>query len=394
MGAPMARHLLEAGHEVTVHNRTREREQPLAELGAARAASPAEAAVGAEAVLTCVSDTPDLLEVLFGDGGAAEGLAAGAVFCRLLDDLAHRHGRDGRSPRGARHRPGRRAGVGRIGGRRAGHADHLRRRRAAGRRGARPVLETFGSRITHLGPAGSGQLAKAVNQVMIAGTYATVGEGIALAEAAGLPLDALVEALGQGAAASWVLENRAANMIDNSYPLGFKVQLHRKDLGIALDEAARLGAPDGGLQPRRRRGGRADRRRARRRGRQRAGPGAPASRRRLTPRDPHAERAGRAPGAGRHPGTRLRHLPERRRRRGARRTARPRHLPWRLRRRPDGRHGGGLDAAPVAAWRPPADDGGTLDDRRAADAPPAGSDARAARRPDADPASRASPWPP
>ena len=108
---------------------------------------------------------------------------------------------------------------------------------------ARPILEAFSSRITHLGPSGSGQLAKAVNQVMIAGTYASVGEGIALAEAAGLPLPELVEALSAGAAASWVLQNRAGNMIADSYPLGFKVALHRKDLGIALDEAGRAGVP-------------------------------------------------------------------------------------------------------------------------------------------------------
>ena len=241
MGAPMARHLLEAGHEVTVHNRTREREQPLAELGAARAASPAEAAVGAEVLLTCVADSPDLLEVLFGDGGAAEGLAPGAVVCDCSTI----------SPSATVEAAGRLAerGVGLVDAPVSGGSEGAERGTLTIFVGgepehvavARPVLETFGSRITHLGPAGSGQLAKAVNQVMIAGTYATVGEGIALAEAAGLPLDALVEALGQGAAASWVLENRAANMIGNSYPLGFKVQLHRKDLGIALDEAARLG---------------------------------------------------------------------------------------------------------------------------------------------------------
>ncbi len=241
MGAPMARHLLEAGHEVTVHNRTREREQPLAELGAVRAASPAEAAVSAHVLLTCVSDSPDLLEVLFGDGGAAEGLAAGAVVCDCSTI----------SPSATVEAAGRLAerGVGLVDAPVSGGSEGAERGTLTIFVGgepeyvavARPVLETFGSRITHLGPAGSGQLAKAVNQVMIAGTYATVGEGIALAEAAGLPLDALVEALGQGAAASWVLENRAANMIGNSYPLGFKVQLHRKDLGIALDEAARLG---------------------------------------------------------------------------------------------------------------------------------------------------------
>jgi 3-hydroxyisobutyrate dehydrogenase-like beta-hydroxyacid dehydrogenase len=108
---------------------------------------------------------------------------------------------------------------------------------------AGPILDAIGSKITHLGPSGAGQVAKAVNQVMIAGTYASVGEGIALAQAAGLPLEKLVEALSGGAAASWVLQNRAGNMIADTYPLGFKLALHRKDLGIALDEAERAGVP-------------------------------------------------------------------------------------------------------------------------------------------------------
>jgi 3-hydroxyisobutyrate dehydrogenase len=241
MGAPMARHLLAAGHDVTVHNRTREREQPLAELGASRAATPAEAAAQAEVLLTCVSDTPDLLAVLFGESGASTALRPGAVVvdCSTVSpgvtaEVAQRLAEQG---------------VGMVDAPVSGGSEGAERgtltifvggeeRHVAT---ARPVLEAVGSRITHLGAAGSGQLAKAVNQVMIAGTYATVGEGIALAEAAGLPLEPLVEALGQGAAASWVLENRAGNMISGSYPLGFKVGLHRKDLRIALEEAERLG---------------------------------------------------------------------------------------------------------------------------------------------------------
>ena len=106
---------------------------------------------------------------------------------------------------------------------------------------ARELLDAFAARITHLGPSGSGQLGKAVNQVMISGTYATVAEGLALAESAGMPLAALIEALSGGAAGSWVLEHRAGNMVADEYPLGFRVDLHRKDLAIALEEADRLG---------------------------------------------------------------------------------------------------------------------------------------------------------
>jgi len=241
MGAPMARHLLEAGHQVTVHNRTREREQPLAARGAARAATPREAAAAAEAVLTCVSDTPDLLAVLEGEDGAAAGLEGGGlvVDCSTVSPaettavaarLAER-------------------GIGFVDAPVSGGSEGAERGTltvfAGGEEAdverARPILDAFSGRVTHLGPPGAGQVAKAVNQVMIAGTYASVGEGIALAQAAGLPADALVQALAAGAAASWVLDNRSANMIADSYPLGFKVGLHRKDLGIALDEAARHG---------------------------------------------------------------------------------------------------------------------------------------------------------
>jgi len=243
MGAPMAGHLLAAGHDVTVHNRTREREEPLAEAGAARAASPAEAAANAEAVLVCVSDTPDLEHVLLGPGGVAEGLASGGVVvdCSTISPSATAAIAAKLAERG----------IGMVDAPVSGGSEGAQKGTltifCGGRdedvARARPILEAIGSRITHLGPSGAGQVAKAVNQVMIAGTYASVGEGIALAQAAGLPLPELVEALSGGAAASWVLTNRSGNMISDTYPLGFKLALHRKDLGIALDEARRAGVP-------------------------------------------------------------------------------------------------------------------------------------------------------
>jgi 3-hydroxyisobutyrate dehydrogenase len=107
---------------------------------------------------------------------------------------------------------------------------------------ARPVLESLGTTITHVGPIGAGQAVKAVNQVILAGTYLGVAEGIVLAKKAGLDIDQIVGALSGGAAQSWVLTNRSGRMKDNDYPLGFKVSLHRKDLGIALSKARELGA--------------------------------------------------------------------------------------------------------------------------------------------------------
>src|SRR4051812_24032647 len=192
MGAPMARHLVAAGHQVVVHNRTRAREEPLAEAGAERAASPADAARGADAVLTCLSDTPDLEAVVEGPEGVAATLPAGTLLidCSTVSPSATAQLASRLAERG----------IGMVDAPVSGGSEGAERGtltifvggRDADVARAMPVLEAFGIRITHLGPSGAGQTAKAVNQVMIAGTYATVGEGIALAQAAGLPLDALV----------------------------------------------------------------------------------------------------------------------------------------------------------------------------------------------------------
>ena len=101
----------------------------------------------------------------------------------------------------------------------------------------------MGTTITHVGPVGAGQLAKAMNQVVIAGTYAAVAEGIVLGLKAGIDVEAALEALAGGAAGSWGLVHRGPNVVRNDYPLGFRVRLHRKDLGIALDAARAVGAP-------------------------------------------------------------------------------------------------------------------------------------------------------
>jgi 3-hydroxyisobutyrate dehydrogenase len=105
----------------------------------------------------------------------------------------------------------------------------------------RPVLETMGKTLTHVGPVGSGQLTKAINQIVIAGVYWGVAEGMALGLKAGLDMEKVVQALSGGAAGSWVMDNRSGNMIENRYPLGFRMQLHRKDLVIGLETARELG---------------------------------------------------------------------------------------------------------------------------------------------------------
>jgi 3-hydroxyisobutyrate dehydrogenase len=243
MGEFMAGHLLDAGHELTVHNRTRSREEALAARGASRAATPREAAEGAELVCLCVSDSPDVEAIVLGDDGIAAGIPRGAVVldCSTIAPATARSVAAALAERGA----------GAVDAPVSGGSEGARLGRLTAFVGgedahvaiARTALEAFCASITHLGGPGSGQAGKAVNQVLISGTYAALGEGLALGEREGLPLEALVAALGGGAAGSWILENRSGNVIRGTYPLGFKMELHLKDLRIALAEADRLGLP-------------------------------------------------------------------------------------------------------------------------------------------------------
>lgn len=241
MGAPMAGRLLAAGYAVTVHNRTREREEPLAALGAKRAGSPRAAAQDADLVITIVSDTPDVQAVVLGESGAALGMRDGSVLMdmstispattRRIAAAVLEHGVSMLDAPVSGGSEG--AENGTLSIMVGGDASALER--------ARPALEVLGSTITHVGESGAGQVAKAVNQTIIAGTYAAVAEGMALAMAAGIDVEAALSALSGGAASSWVLSNRARNMITGAYSLGFRTRLHRKDLGIALTAARELG---------------------------------------------------------------------------------------------------------------------------------------------------------
>jgi len=236
----MARNLLTAGCDVVVHNRTREREEPLEAAGATRAQSPRDAAA-AGVVLICVSDTPDVEHVLFGDEGVAHGIAEGGLVidCSTISPGATRRMADRL----------RDMGVGLVDAPVSGGSEGAIKGTLAVMCGgaeadiarARPFLEIVGGAVTHVGPSGAGQVTKAVNQVVISGTYQAVAEGVALAAKAGVDPARVGEAIGGGAASSWVLANRADNMITDSYPLGFRVRLHRKDLGIALETARETG---------------------------------------------------------------------------------------------------------------------------------------------------------
>lgn len=241
MGGPMAGHLLDAGHEVAVWNRTASKGDELVARGARRAESPADAARDADVVVTCVSDSPDLKEVVLGEGGVIEGIRDGAVLldCSTVSPSAEQELEEALAAKSVEvvdaplsgGAEGARNGVctAFVGGSEAAFAT------------ARPILEAFCKTITHLGPTGAGQAAKAVNQIIISGTYASVGEGLAYAEKAGLPMEALVEALSGGAADSWILRTRSPKYIAHEYPAGFRTVLHRKDLGIAIDEGETVG---------------------------------------------------------------------------------------------------------------------------------------------------------
>lgn len=241
MGAPMARRLLEAGHEVTVHNRTRGREEPLERLGARRATTPRECARDQELVITMVSDTPDVQAVVLGEEGAVEGMEKGSV---LVDMSTISPGTTRLIAAALEDR-----GVAMLDAPVSGGSEGAERGTLSimvGGDGAvlerlRGVLGVLGKTVTHVGPIGSGQVTKAVNQVIIAGTYAAIAEGLALGLAAGIDIEAAHTAVSGGAAGSWGLTHRGPNMIHNHYPLGFRTRLHRKDLGIALEAARELG---------------------------------------------------------------------------------------------------------------------------------------------------------
>ncbi|HTK45997.1 MAG TPA: NAD(P)-dependent oxidoreductase [Patescibacteria group bacterium] len=242
MGGAMAANARRAGFDVTAWNRTPGRAGELADLGVQLVDSPAAVAAASDVVISIVSDTPDVEAVLFGEQGVATGAKAGALVIDM-STIAPSATRDfaARLAEKQVHMLDAPVSGGSEGAKKGtlsifvgGDAADLER--------ARPVLQSLGTTITHVGPIGAGQAVKAVNQVILAGTYLGVAEGIVLAMKAGLDVDQVVAALSGGAAQSWVLANRSGRMKDNDYPLGFKVALHRKDLGIALGMARELGA--------------------------------------------------------------------------------------------------------------------------------------------------------
>jgi len=237
----MAANLRRAEFLLTVWNRSPGRATELLGLGAAEAATARAVAGASDIVVICVSDSPDVEAVLFGTDGVAEGARSGAlvVDCSTISPAASRDFGSRLAEQG----------VAMVDAPVSGGSEGAQKGTLTIMVGgdevdvarARPVLEAMGSSITHMGPLGAGQATKAVNQVVLCGTYLGVAEGLVLAMRNGLDPEQVVAALGGGAAASWVLENRSGRMIADEYPLGFKVSLHLKDVVIALAMARESG---------------------------------------------------------------------------------------------------------------------------------------------------------
>ena len=243
MGYPMAGHLAAAGHRVTVYNRTAAKAaQWVAEHGGRSAATPAEAARGAEFVFACVGNDDDLRSVTVGDGGAYQGMARGSVFVdhTTASALVARELAAEGDLRGVRFIDAPVSG-GNVGATN-GALTVMCGGDTAAFASARPIAMAFAKAMTLLGPSGSGQLAKMVNQIAIAGLVQGLSEAIAFGERSGLDMRAVLEVIGKGAAQSWQMDNRGPTMIDDKFDFGFAVDWMRKDLGIALEEARRNGA--------------------------------------------------------------------------------------------------------------------------------------------------------
>jgi len=243
MGEPMAGHLAAAGHRVTVYNRTAAKAAAwVAKHGGKCAATPVEAARGAGIVFACVGNDDDLRSVTLGAEGAFAGMKSGAIFvdhttasAAVARELAAEATKKGLTFIDA---PVSGGNLGAIngaltvmcGGDETGFAT------------AKPLAMAFAKAMTLLGPSGSGQLAKMVNQIAIAGLVQGLSEAIAFGERSGLDMKAVLEVIGKGAAQSWQMDNRGPTMIDGKFDFGFAVDWMRKDLGIALEEARFNGA--------------------------------------------------------------------------------------------------------------------------------------------------------
>ncbi|MFQ5624940.1 MAG: NAD(P)-dependent oxidoreductase [Paracoccaceae bacterium] len=243
MGYPMAGHLQAKGHDVTVYNRTTAKaEKWVAEHGGAMGMTPGEAAAGAEAVFCCVGNDDDLRAVTLGETGAFSAIGRGAVFVDHTTASAH-VARELAAVAGGR-------GFGfvdaPVSGGQAGAENGVLTVMCGGEPAdygrVEPVIMSFARACKLMGPVGSGQLTKMVNQICIAGLLQGLSEGMHFAQKAGLDGELVLDVISKGAAGSWQMENRGVTMLRDEFDFGFAVDWMRKDLGICLDEASANGA--------------------------------------------------------------------------------------------------------------------------------------------------------
>lgn len=243
MGKPMARHILQAGYPLVVHNRSRAAVEELAAEGAQPASSPAEVAGQVEVVFTNLPDSPDVEEVALGPDGLIEAAHERLIFVdnstikpATARRIAERLGEHGVACLDAP------VSGGDVGAQQGtltimvgGPAEALER--------ALPILETFGKQITHIGDSGAGQIAKAANQIMVAAQMVAMGELLILAQKAGADPRKVVEAIQGGAAGCWTLDNKPHRLFAGNREPGFKAHMQTKDLGIVMDTARQYGIP-------------------------------------------------------------------------------------------------------------------------------------------------------
>lgn len=243
MGGPMAGHLARAGHEVAVYNRTAAKAQAWAQrYGGRVAATPAAAAEGAGLVIACVGNDGDVREVTVGPQGAFGAMRRGAIFvdhttasATLAEELAATAARSGLGFLDAPVSGGQ-------SGAEQGTLTVMVGGDAAAFDAAKPAISRYARAVTLMGPPGSGQKTKMVNQICVAGVVQGLAEGLAFALHAGLDAKRVLDVISKGAATSWQMENRGHTMVDGKFDFGFAVDLMRKDLRIAMEEARANGA--------------------------------------------------------------------------------------------------------------------------------------------------------
>ena len=248
MGYPMAGHLAQAGHSVTVYNRTATKSEAwCAEFPGAQGQNgfkktPREAVAGADFVFCCVGNDDDLRSVTLGADGAFAGMHAGAIFV----DHTTASASVARELNAAAAALGLQFVDAPVSGGQAGAQNGMLTVMcggdAAAFAAAQPVAQAFARAVTLLGDSGAGQLAKMVNQICIAGLVQGLSEAVAFGQRAGLDMEAVLGVIGKGAAQSWQMDNRGKTMVAGQFDFGFAVDWMRKDLGLVLDEAKRNGA--------------------------------------------------------------------------------------------------------------------------------------------------------